>query len=222
MVARRGVLEVVGGDDDGSTGGALRGEHGADLLGRRHVEAGGRLVEQQQVGLLGEALGDERPLALAAGQLAEVAAGEARRARRGRWRRARPSRSAARMRPTSAADRCPPERHDLADGDGEVGRGVLGLQDVGDASADVGRWLAEDPDRAGGRRRAARRSACSSVDLPEPFGPTSDVTPVPIVRSHAATTVRPPRDSTRPSATTMPERWFWFPFPDTGCLSYPS
>ena len=76
MVARRGVLEVVGGDDDGAAGGPLLGQHGADLLHRRDVEPGRRLVEQQQVGLLGEALGDERPLALAARQLAQVAAGE--------------------------------------------------------------------------------------------------------------------------------------------------
>ena len=136
-------LEVVGGDDDGAPGRPLVGEHGADLLGRRDVEAGGRLVEQQEVGLLGEALGDERPLALAARQLAEVAAGERRRARRGRWRRATAARSSARSRPTRPRTGARPEGDDLADRDREVGRRVLGLQHVGDAPADLGRRRAE-------------------------------------------------------------------------------
>ncbi|MGX1510266.1 hypothetical protein RKD44_001554 [Streptomyces collinus] len=40
------------------------------------VESGGRLVQEQQVGLLGQALGDQDALALPAGQLAELAGGE--------------------------------------------------------------------------------------------------------------------------------------------------
>ena len=45
-----------------------------DLVG--DVEEGGRLVEEQQVGALGQGHGQPHPLPLAAGQLVDVAAGE--------------------------------------------------------------------------------------------------------------------------------------------------
>ena len=47
-----------------------------DQLAGHHVEPGDRLVQQQQLGLLGQALGHQDPLALAAGQLVQLAAGQ--------------------------------------------------------------------------------------------------------------------------------------------------
>ena len=58
--------------------------------------------------------------------------------------------------------------------------------------------------------------ACSSVDLPEPFGPTSDVTPArdrEVARRRRRCGRRVP--APRPSATTTAGGWFWFPFPAT-------
>ena len=53
--------------------GPLLLDHVEDALAADHVEAGDGLVEQQELALLGQALGHEDPLALAAGELAEVA-----------------------------------------------------------------------------------------------------------------------------------------------------
>ena len=106
---------------------------------RRHVEPGRRLVEQHDVALLGEALGDERPLALAARQLAEVAVGESAELDPLDGVVDGAAVLAAAAGATGPRTRRPSEGDDLADGHREVGGGVLGLQHVGDAPADLGR-----------------------------------------------------------------------------------
>ncbi len=55
--------------------GLLVVDHVVDRLRRGEVEPGERLVEQQQVVVLGEALGDEHALALATRKLSQVPAG---------------------------------------------------------------------------------------------------------------------------------------------------
>ena len=72
-----GEVEVVEHHDDGGAPGAVQigqqVEH-LDLVG--DVEEAGRLVEQEDVGLLGERHRDPHPLALTAGQLVDRAVGE--------------------------------------------------------------------------------------------------------------------------------------------------
>jgi zinc/manganese transport system substrate-binding protein len=78
VVGLGGIAEIVGGHEDGAPGGPLGGDGIEDVLPGDEVEAGDRLVEQQHVGLLGEPLGDEGPLSLAAGQLVQRAPSEVR------------------------------------------------------------------------------------------------------------------------------------------------
>ena len=70
-----GLVEVVEHHHDGA---AALGDEAVEQLEHvdlvREVEEGGRLVEQQQLGLLGERHRDPRALALAAGELVERAA----------------------------------------------------------------------------------------------------------------------------------------------------
>lgn len=75
-VGPTGVGQVVGRDDDRPSPGALLVDGRVDELARDGVEPGDRLVEQEQLGLLGQALGDEGALALPAGQLAQLAASQ--------------------------------------------------------------------------------------------------------------------------------------------------
>ena len=88
----------MGGDDDRPPLPGERRDQRFEQLGAGAVEAGERLVEQQHPGVLDEGAGDQRALALAAGELAEGLPGERaeadpleRRARRARAR-ARPGR----------------------------------------------------------------------------------------------------------------------------------
>src|SRR5829696_7970143 len=61
------LLHVVGHDDDRELGAQLLDQF-FDLAGRDWVERRGRLVEQDQLGLLGDGAGDAEALLLAAGQ----------------------------------------------------------------------------------------------------------------------------------------------------------
>jgi hypothetical protein len=124
-------------------------QHLADLVGRGDVEAGGGLVEEQEVGLLGETLGHEGPLALTARELAHGASGEVAEidaidgvAHCGPVVGPQPS--------DGSTHRRPAERHHLAHRHREVGRRVLGLQHVRDAPADLRRRTPEDLQRPGG------------------------------------------------------------------------
>ncbi len=71
MAGLVGVAEVVRGHHDGTAGGPLGLDHLEDPGAGHEVEAGERLVEEEQLCVLGEALGHERPLALAAGELVQ-------------------------------------------------------------------------------------------------------------------------------------------------------
>ena len=132
MVGGGRVAEVVGGHHHGVPGGALGGDGVEDVLAGDEVEAGDRLVEEQHLGLLGQALGHERSLSLAAGELPEGTVGQV-----GDGERlhggvdgvvvvaAQPAQQSGRG--------VAPHRHGLAHGDGEVLVGLGGLQHVGDA-----------------------------------------------------------------------------------------
>ena len=82
---RHRLFLVVGDDDEGDAGLVLD-VHELELgvLAQLLVERAERLVEQQQLRLLGERAGERDALALAAGELMRLAAGERRRAARGR------------------------------------------------------------------------------------------------------------------------------------------
>ena len=173
---------------------ALVGDDLADALGRRQVEPGDGLVEQQHVGLLGEALGHEHALALAAGQLGEVAVGEV--------LDVEPPHGVghgvavgAPQRPERAERRGPRQGDGLADGDRQRGRDRRRLQHVADPADDAA------PCRATGSMSPA--TACSSVDLPDPLGPTSAVTPGRSDSDSTSSTRRRPR-STATAATRSP------------------
>ena len=72
MVRLRGLVEIVGRVDHGHPARRLLVEEVVDRAGGDDVEARHRLVEQQHVVVLGEALGHVGALALAAGELVEV------------------------------------------------------------------------------------------------------------------------------------------------------
>lgn len=76
VVGRRRVAEVMGGDDDEVALVALVLDDFSNALGRCGVEAGDRLVEEQDRRSLSDALGDEHTLALTPRHLGEVPAGE--------------------------------------------------------------------------------------------------------------------------------------------------
>lgn len=76
QVATTGVLQVVCGQHDGSALGPFLVDHVEDDGPGDDVEPADRLVQQEQRRVLGEALGDENALALAAGQVVELPVGE--------------------------------------------------------------------------------------------------------------------------------------------------
>ena len=71
------AVQVVGREHDGEAVGVEVGEEVQDLVAGAHVDAGRGLVEQQHSGLAEQRPGDEHPLLLAAGELADVAIAEA-------------------------------------------------------------------------------------------------------------------------------------------------
>lgn len=71
------VLWGVGGVDDGDASVAFLGQDGGDAGLGLGVEAGGRLVQEEQVRLLRDPLREQHTLALAAGEGAEPPVGEA-------------------------------------------------------------------------------------------------------------------------------------------------
>ena len=68
-----GFLDVVGGQDDGHAGGAQRAHHLPHVLAQLDVDAGGRLVEEQDLRLVRQRLGDQHPALHAAGQRHDLA-----------------------------------------------------------------------------------------------------------------------------------------------------
>lgn len=130
VVGLGGVGQVVGGYDDGPAPTALVGDHVEDALPGDDVEPRDRLVEQEHLGVLGQALGHEHPLALPAregverpvDQLAEVEGGD----------------GVVDEGPIGGPQAAPraeagvaPHGDRLAHGHGEVGRDLGALEDVG-------------------------------------------------------------------------------------------
>ncbi len=68
-----GLFEVVGGEEDGLAAGGERAYLSPHPAARFDVEADGRLVEEDEVGVTGEREGEEGALLLTAGELAEHA-----------------------------------------------------------------------------------------------------------------------------------------------------
>ena len=79
-IAAKQRVHVVGGEQHGDAllGGDPRQQRD-DLLLASDVEVGERLVEEQQLRSADEGVGDEHPLLLAAGEVADALVGEARR-----------------------------------------------------------------------------------------------------------------------------------------------
>ena len=71
VAQRRGLLHVVGGQEDGSAARAKAVQHAPELSARLRVEAGRRLVEEEHIGTADERAGDGEPLLLPAGERAE-------------------------------------------------------------------------------------------------------------------------------------------------------
>ena len=68
-----GFLDVVRGEDDGDAGGAQRAHHLPHVLAQLDVDAGGRLVEEQDARLVRQRLGDQHAALHAAGQRHDLA-----------------------------------------------------------------------------------------------------------------------------------------------------
>jgi zinc/manganese transport system substrate-binding protein len=133
VVGARGIAEVVGGDDHRLPRCPLLGDDLEDVLARHEVESGDRLVEQQDLGLLGQPLRHECPLPLTAGELVEGPLGEVAEAQR--------LQGAVDGGPVGGPE--PPQqtragvaahRHGLPDGEREPLADDRALQDVGHAT----------------------------------------------------------------------------------------
>ena len=70
------AVEVVGREQDREAARVQVVEQVQDLVAQARVDAGGRLVHEQQLGLAEQRAGDEDALLLAARQLADVAVAE--------------------------------------------------------------------------------------------------------------------------------------------------
>ena len=100
-----GLVEVLGGEQDRRALGGERADDVPHLVAAARVEAGGRLVEEEQLGRDDDAGGDVEPAAHAAGVVLDLPAGRVGRARTPRAARRRaPSRRRA-ARPSSRPSR---------------------------------------------------------------------------------------------------------------------
>ena len=194
-VAALGLVHDVAGHEDGGAAVGELVEQLPQVAAQHRVEADGRLVEHQQVGLPSSAtarLARERwpPLSRPTTRVGVR--------RRGRPRRSPRSTSASRT-----AEHAGEEAQVL--GDGEVVVHAGGLGDVADPVPQrraAGR-LAEDHAPRRRSPAARRRSTRISVDLPQPLGPSRPVTRRRRSRGPARwSTGRPPRTTVRPRTST--------------------
>ena len=172
-----------------------------DLVGQ--VDAGGRLVEEEQLGLAGQRPRDQRALLLAARERRSSRRAPGRRARRPRARRRSAARSARESgrssrrrvsRPAATTSR-------TEAGTPEVAPVRCGTKPTRCQSREVARAACR---RARARRRLSGRSPVSartSVDLPEPLAPISATnSPCSTRRSMWRRTGRPPMLTAPPPA----------------------
>ena len=76
LIAAAGFVEIVGGDHNGAARGDLLVDELENDGARGHVESGDRLVEQEDVGVLGDTLGHQDALALSSRQVMEMLSSE--------------------------------------------------------------------------------------------------------------------------------------------------
>jgi hypothetical protein len=106
-------------------------DHPEDRLPGDEVKAGDRLIEQEEVCLLHQALRDEDPLGLAAGELAEMAGRQRVHVESGHHPVAHPTVPVPEP-PVGAQPRVPAHRDDLPDGHGHRGIDRGRLRDEGE------------------------------------------------------------------------------------------
>ena len=147
-------------------------ERGGERLLAGRVDAGGRLVEDQQVGLAGQGPGDEDPLLLAAGERVDLVAAPGRRARR------RPARRRPRRGRPARAGRPKPRRASRPDA--TTSRTVAGTPLPAPSRCGTYPIRCHCRNRRSGvpnsvdpaaSQRTRPRAARTSVDLPEPLAP---------------------------------------------------
>ena len=173
------------------------------------VDARGRLVEEEQVGLAGQGAGDQHPLLLPAGQLGDPVGvpvgqpddldGVADRGPVGAGQRPEQAPAAE----PAGGDHLPHRR-------GYAGGGRAALRDEPDPVPVVEpvQGRAEQLRRAAGERPAARSAPRTRVDLPEPLAPIRATnSPSSTRRSIARSTGRPPIATVRSRASITDIRW---------------
>ena len=148
------VVEFVGGHDHEPTSGTFLVDHRSDSLGRHHVQASHRLVEQQHVGLLCEALRHEHPLALSTGHLGQLPSAEMTHLQSVGCVDDRLTIDAS-HRAKGAEHRGSSETDDLLGSDQQVLGRVLGLEDVCNVPAETPRWFVGHGHRATAHREQA-------------------------------------------------------------------
>ena len=137
----------------------------AQRVGQRllvgQVDAGGRLVEEEQVGLAGQRAGDQRALLLAAGEGGDAVAALGRRARpprgRRRWRPGRPATAGAAAGAGSAGRRRPPPTPRRVRR--RRRRRAAGTKPTGDQSSKSANGVPKRRSVAGGERQQAGQGA---------------------------------------------------------------
>ena len=183
----------------------------AERVGERllvgQVDAGGRLVEEEQVGLAGQRPGDQHALLLAAGELGDAVArpvGQADHLERVVDRGA----VGARERAQQPAPGQPAGRDHLPHRGGYAGRGAGALRHEADP-APVARSASSGVPKSSSEPAVSGSSPVSartSVDLPEPLAPISATnSPGATVRSMPRRIGRPPM-ATAPSVELGPGR----------------
>jgi hypothetical protein len=152
-----GTGDIMRGNNDGLAGAGKRAEQVKEFFLARLVKPGRWFIEEEEVWVSDEGAGEEDAAALATAEFGRLAAGEVGSVHA----LERSSDQVARWRTeTCQAPGGMVEAHadDLADGDGEVPRGVAGLGDVANRGAGGSRSLAEDGDTAGHGREKANES----------------------------------------------------------------
>ena len=149
--------ELVRDQDDGGAARLEDAQRVRQGLLVRHVDAGSRLVEDEEVGLAGQGAGDQHALLLAAAELGDADGRALARGRRRRWRRRSPRRSARVSGRKQPAPGDSAGGHDLPHRRRYAAARAGSLRDEADAVpvAEVGVRGAEERHRPRGQRQQA-------------------------------------------------------------------